>query len=746
MYPYDVSGNRFWHDDFPNGSRPDNLRFSPRPLFCNDNLQWRPGPPFHNRFWPQQQNQFFDCYNREDFMPWGCPRGRSYNRRPRNFVRAKRRLVVQPNRPVPYRMPNDDDDLPWHRSTIKKENREQSATNFQVFDGSSVYGSGEMMQTSEMENPMEPSMEVSDVHAVDGDAHQSSPDASIPLSLQGSPSDDSVSKERKRKKHPDQPLYVSKLQSMRSPKSELPSTPPKMLEPEPTRKQPSTFVQKQDNFPVHSTEVYSMIEELKDEFGASSVVCKIENDRMLSPRVVHMKRNENKKTSLLSPRSLKVESCMSQMENLNIESNGMSPVADRLCSDCSETADGQSSQPNLIWITSVLNNHLSLSDAQTNNECSDKGIVVLPDVVDKDQLKQRANGCVLFNKWKDHSYENIQGDVLEPYIDSHCHFDFIYNKCKGNLETWKRSYPRVWHNYFSGCIPNFIDPSLFTTGNTHYDPIWIQEQIKDPSVLGTTFGCHPHFAHIFKDTIHETLVQLLKEKDKYKIVAVGECGIDYMKSDGDPEVQKKVFLTQLNLSKKYDLPVVIHCRSGPRGSFDAEQSCFEVIEKAEMSRHHHVHRHCFNENWDVARRWLTRFWNVRFGFTSLISSWEQNEVEKYEVLKRLPLQNMVLETDAPYFRPNQYDCCRSGKVAYDKTSFPPMAVNVAFVIAKAKNIDVNEVIRVTTLNTRHLSALQYVKNMRIWVHASGKILWLPLTAMISEVPPSGEKRKMVSHT
>ncbi|PIO75425.1 hypothetical protein TELCIR_02520 [Teladorsagia circumcincta] len=95
------------------------------------------------------------------------------------------------------------------------------------------------------------------------------------------------------------------------------------------------------------------------------------------------------------------------------------------------------------------------------------------------------------------------------------------------------------------------------------------------------------------------------------------------------------------------------------------------------------------------------------GFTSLISSWEQHDKEKYEVLKRLPIRKILLETDAPFFRPNQYDCVRNGKnfSQYDKISFPPMAVNVAFVIAKAKNMDVNDVIRETTTNAKMLYGL-----------------------------------------
>ncbi|KIH45677.1 hypothetical protein ANCDUO_24281, partial [Ancylostoma duodenale] len=72
-----------------------------------------------------------------------------------------------------------------------------------------------------------------------------------------------------------------------------------------------------------------------------------------------------------------------------------------------------------------------------------------------------------------------------------------------------------------------------------------------------------------------------------------------------------------------------------------------------LSRFHNIHRHCFTENWEVAQKWIDAFDNIYFGFTSAVANWEQSAPDKYEVLKRLPLRRMLLETDAPYFRPRQ---------------------------------------------------------------------------------------------
>ncbi|VDL63648.1 unnamed protein product [Nippostrongylus brasiliensis] len=127
------------------------------------------------------------------------------------------------------------------------------------------------------------------------------------------------------------------------------------------------------------------------------------------------------------------------------------------------------------------------------------------------------------------------------------------------------------------------------------------------------------------------------------------------------------------------------------------------MQQAELSTSHFIHRHCFSESWQVAKRWLQEYTNIYFGFTSTCASWENNtqHKNKWELLEKLPLDKMLLETDAPYFNPAQYHSLTNNDTRED-VSYPPMAVNVAFIVARAKIIDVNEVIRTATENTRRL--------------------------------------------
>ncbi|EYB91956.1 hypothetical protein Y032_0200g1704 [Ancylostoma ceylanicum] len=356
-----------------------------------------------------------------------------------------------------------------------------------------------------------------------------------------------------------------------------------------------------------------------------------------------------------------------------------------------------------------LKNFLGSPAGSSEIECQDTAISpATSSPMKNDRVAGRLNGRISYAERKEHTYDDIQNEVDEYYIDSHCHLDFIYKKYSyGGLDCWLESEPGISHRKFLGCIPNFIEPSLFVKNgekSPQYDFDWILEQLKSNYVLGATYGCHPHFADTFKDSIHETLVDLLQDRHKSKLLAIGECGLDYMKSDADSDVQVEVFRAQLALAKEYQVPLVIHCRSGPRGPGDAEKVCLSALNDVGLSRFHNIHRHCFTENWDIAQKWMDAFDNIYFGFTSAVANWEQSAPDKYEVLKRLPLRRMLLETDAPYFRPRQYDSAKTNNC--DRFALPPMAVNVAFVIAKAKNMDVNQVIRETTQNALQMYCIR----------------------------------------
>ncbi|CAB60573.1 Deoxyribonuclease TATDN2 [Caenorhabditis elegans] len=301
-----------------------------------------------------------------------------------------------------------------------------------------------------------------------------------------------------------------------------------------------------------------------------------------------------------------------------------------------------------------------------------------------------------------------------PFIDSHCHVDFMYNQMVHNnpnsslshgLSHWIHRYPYGFPKSFYGVIANFIKPSLFVVndggGGNGYDIDWIINEIESNIYLGTTWGCHPHYAQEWasKDIFWQTLEHILSNAATWKVLAVGECGLDLHRCISDLEVQKMVFEKHIDLAYKYQLPLVIHCRSGQKGR--AEEQCLRILKK-KMDENHKflkIHRHCFTETWEVAQMWMKQCPNVYFGYTAAI--FKMRERQQLEAIRHIPLNRILLETDAPYFRPP----CFEG-VGPRNVCLPGMAIATARKIAEIKELPVDEVLRATFDNTRLLYQIQ----------------------------------------
>ncbi|PIC34368.1 hypothetical protein B9Z55_014042 [Caenorhabditis nigoni] len=291
-----------------------------------------------------------------------------------------------------------------------------------------------------------------------------------------------------------------------------------------------------------------------------------------------------------------------------------------------------------------------------------------------------------------------------PYIDSHCHTDFIYSmlmrskqfKPTDGIREWVYRYPDAFPKAFAGMIANFIKPELFVhcADNEEYDFRWILEQIRSNYYLGTTWGCHPHNAEKWGkiDAFWNTMEEILSRGSDLKVLAVGECGIDLHRCESSLEIQKEVFDKHVALAYKYRLPLVIHCRNGNKGH--AEEECLEILKKHMVQKHPFlkIHRHCYTENWEIARQWLKQCPDVHFGYTPAILTFKEPQIE---AVRRIPLDRILLETDAPYFKPKCFD-----SITPPKVSLPGMAIATALRIAEIKNCTLEEVLRATYDNTR----------------------------------------------
>ena len=107
-----------------------------------------------------------------------------------------------------------------------------------------------------------------------------------------------------------------------------------------------------------------------------------------------------------------------------------------------------------------------------------------------------------------------------------------------------------------------------------------------------------------------------------------------------PCIQKETFRIQLQIAKMKDLPIVLHIR-------DADEDGLEILRGADLPNGYPLHLHCFNSNWIICQTWLREFSGLKIGITPLITYPCSKHL--IEVVQRVPLQRLLLETDAPYF-------------------------------------------------------------------------------------------------
>ncbi len=133
---------------------------------------------------------------------------------------------------------------------------------------------------------------------------------------------------------------------------------------------------------------------------------------------------------------------------------------------------------------------------------------------------------------------------------------------------------------------------------------------------------------------------LLDKREEYKIVALGEIGLDYYWRQDNKELQKQFFEAQLDLAEEYDIPVVIHDR-------EAHGDCFETIIKRPKIRGVF---HCYSGSPEMARDLVRRGWYI--SFTGVVTY--KNAPVVQASAKAVPLDRILVETDAPYLAPVPY--------------------------------------------------------------------------------------------
>lgn len=207
-------------------------------------------------------------------------------------------------------------------------------------------------------------------------------------------------------------------------------------------------------------------------------------------------------------------------------------------------------------------------------------------------------------------------------IDTHTHLylkefaadiDDVINRAK-NLKI---------NNFFLPAIDSSYTESMIALKNAY------------PDIMHLMAGLHPCSV---KDNYLEELSHVENVLKNHAIVAIGEIGIDLYWDKSTLNIQKKAFASQIRLAKDLNLPIVIHCRN----AFD---EIFEVLEK-EKSENLRGIFHCFSGNYDQALKAIS--FNMKLGIGGVVT-FKNGKIDKF--LKKIPLDNLVLETDSPYLAP-----------------------------------------------------------------------------------------------
>ncbi len=180
-----------------------------------------------------------------------------------------------------------------------------------------------------------------------------------------------------------------------------------------------------------------------------------------------------------------------------------------------------------------------------------------------------------------------------------------------------------------------------------------------------------------------------------KVVAIGECGIDFFRITGDVEAEKKrqwqTFEVQVAFALKHDKPLMIHCRPS-KGSMDAYLEMLDYLEPRVKENHSlRGNLHFFVGNLDVAKR----FWAIGFttSFTGVLTFTHDYD----EVVKAAPLDMILTETDAPFAAPSPYR---------GQTNYPSYVRYVVEAIARIREESEDKIAEAVMANARHLFGIR----------------------------------------
>jgi TatD DNase family protein len=257
---------------------------------------------------------------------------------------------------------------------------------------------------------------------------------------------------------------------------------------------------------------------------------------------------------------------------------------------------------------------------------------------------------------------------MNPFIDTHCHIDTILGRTGGSAELLFEQMEPVPE----AIVHVACHPDDFNWGKEFL----LKKAINGVKIYGV-FGVHPLEAEKYCEQAEAGILESLKLPNA---LALGETGLDYHYKEYNADLQKKVFLRQLEIGLKAGLPFVFHLR-------EAESDAFEILQQID-GENIKAHIHCYTGTADFAEKVLSLKGNYFFGFTGAVTFNKTATIR--EAAAAIPLDKILLETDAPYLAPVPFR---------GKTCTPSMIPSIAQVLAGIKNVSIDELLKACRVNT-----------------------------------------------
>lgn len=248
------------------------------------------------------------------------------------------------------------------------------------------------------------------------------------------------------------------------------------------------------------------------------------------------------------------------------------------------------------------------------------------------------------------------------FVDSHCHLDRL------DLSARNNSLQAV----LDAARDRQVERMLCVAIDLEQFPV-MMDCIRDQQHIFASVGVHP--LHVNDTPVDAAQLQQLAGQQQ--VVALGETGLDYYYQKDNVELQQESFIRHLQVSAATRLPVIVHTR-------EAREDTIRILRQHGDTEVGGV-LHCFTESLEMAQQALEL--NYLISFSGIITF--RNAEPLRDVVRNIPLDRMLIETDAPYLTPVPNR---------GKPNEPQYVVDVAQCIADLKGVRVEEVAEITTAN------------------------------------------------